>query len=492
MTGRPGPLSFVRDVRMRPSVENQELALLMKSLDEPRPRAFARLASLVYEIFYCTVLGVNLLIVFFDATYLMQVPFTGLTMRDVYLTYAPPELHAVDENGEADPLLLIYDEVKGIKPHRFTVRYLEKVDEAEELLASAEAAASGDAAPVLAELRDLSVEMINDDPFAIARKSGTLEVIKNRMRDHMENESGKDSFRDFWSAENLGPERAAAEIAWFEKEIRPLMEQNYFRWIGEDGEPTDFFYRYDLWFVLFFLLDFVVRWGHAVATKRYRLWYVFVVRHWYELFLLVPVQHAAWFRMLRVIPFLYRMADNRFLPDSGLAPQIIHENAGIIAEEISGMVLLNILRQSKGIVENRGLKEILTTSEEGVLDEIQEFLESQTELISKKVVPQIQPQISDLVAMSIDASMQKELNSPLALALKPILANVHVHVRMGLESSMNSPEGVKRLTEIQRTFVRVLIEELAKDENIAVMERNIAKLLDGMQDQVKSVVERRG
>ncbi len=474
---------------MKPSVENQELALLMKSLDDPRPRGLARIASLIYEILYCTVLGVNLLLVFFDATYLMRVPFTGLTMRDVYLTYGPPELHARGDDGEYDPLLLIYDDVKGIKPHRFTVSYLDTVDRAEELLAAGDVRS---AAPVLDELRNLSAEMVNDDPFQIARKSGTLEMIKNRMRAHMDNESGKDSFREFWSVEHLTEERVVSEIAWFEAEIRPLMEQNYFRWIGEDGEPTDFFYRYDLWFVLFFLVDFLVRWVHAIATKRYRLWYVFVVRHWYELFLLIPVQHAAWFRMLRVIPFLYRMGDNGFLPDSGLAPQIIHENAGIIAEEISGMVLLNILRQSKGIVENRGLKEILTASEEGVLDEVQEFLESQTELISKKVVPQIQPQVSDLVAMSIDASMQKELNSPLAVALKPVLANVHAHVRMGLESSMNSPEGVKRLSEIQRTFVHVLMEELAKEENIAVMERNIAKLLEGMQDQVKSVVERRG
>ncbi len=40
--------------------------------------------------------------------------------------------------------------------------------------------------------------MINEDPFAVANKSGTLERIKNAMRDRMEEESSKVAFQQFW------------------------------------------------------------------------------------------------------------------------------------------------------------------------------------------------------------------------------------------------------------------------------------------------------
>lgn len=446
-------------------------------------------ARLAYEILFCSVLFVNLLFVFFDATYLVRIPFTNITFRDVYLQTVPP-VAIPGLSSEARRITYYYDPVKGIEPHRTVVPYLKNVDELRQLLAVDGGSNPGEIRRVLAELQKGTVELLDRETFTLANKRGTMETIKNRMRAHMDNDSGSGSFTAFWAPANFAGDRSAEQIAFFEERIRPLIEQNYFRWIGEDGEPTNHFYEYDLWFILFFWFDFVVRWLSAIFRKEYRIWYLFVVRNWYEVFNLLPVQHEAFVRLLRIVPWLYRMRDNKFLPDSGLAPQLIHENAGIIAEEISGMVLVNILKQVQGMMENRGLKELATLSEEGVLDELEEFLDSQSELISQKVVPEIQPLIADLVEHSINGSMATYLNSPLNLAFRPMLKNVHDHVRQGLYTGLAGPEGAKRMTGIMQKFIATLLVELSKEENVRTMEKQLAKLLEGMQSQVTLAIDR--
>ena len=458
---------------------------------KPFSEGVRKKARLAYEILFCSVLFVNLLFVFFDATYLARVPFTNLTFRDLYLQHVPPvALPGFSEDGLPRRIPEYYDDVKGIKPHRFTTAYLEQVDELRRLLAVNNPRDAGEIRRILGDLRATSVEMVDTDPFQLAHKSGILENIKNRMRAHMQLESGKGSFEAFWDPANFTPERAAEQIAFFQQTIRPLIEQNYFRWIGEDGAPTDQFYQYDLWFVLFFWVDFLTRWLAAIVRREYRIWYLFAVRNWYEVFNLLPVQHEAFVRLLRIVPWLYRMRDNKFLPDSGLAPQLIHENAGIIAEEISGMVLVNILKQLQAMMQNRGLKELATLSDEGVLDELEEFLDTQAALISRSVVPAIQPQIADLVEHAIDGSMQAYLSSPLSLGLRPILKNVHDHVRQGLYAGLADPKGAEQMAGIMQKFISALLSELGKEENVRVMEKQLEKLLEGMQSQVKLAIDR--
>lgn len=460
------------------------------------PEVLRRRLRLVYEILFCTILFGNLLLVFVDATYLTRIPFTNITFRDVYLQKLPPVAIPGLGDGTAQPISHYLDPVKGIKPHRAVVAYLGEVDALEAELAASAADGDGERLtaarirPILLKLQESTEQLMDRETFALANKRGTLETIKNRMRAHMDNDSGSGSFLAFWDPTHLTPESARAELNYFRTQIRPLIEQNYFRWIGEDGEPTNYFFEIDLWFVLFFWFDFGLRWLWAILRREFRIWYLFAVRNWYEIFNLIPIQHDAFVRLLRVIPWLYRMRDNGFLPDSGLAPQLVHENAGIIAEEISGMVLVNILKQVQAMMQNRGLKELATLSEEGVLDELEEFFDSQAELISQRVVPAIQPQIADLVDHSIDGSMQAYLKSPLSLAIRPIIQNVHAHVRQGLYAGLAGEEGAKQMTGIMQKFIAVLLSELSKEENVRLMEQQLAKLLEGMQSQVKLAIDR--
>ena len=73
-----------------------------------------------------------------------------------------------------------YDQLKGIEPNNYTENYLRKVDSLRENIQ--QEPQSPAVAAMLTELRNLSVTMIENNPFEIANKTGTLETIKSRMR----------------------------------------------------------------------------------------------------------------------------------------------------------------------------------------------------------------------------------------------------------------------------------------------------------------------
>ena len=179
----------------------------------------------------------NLGIVLFDLSY---VPW-----RDLYLREFPG-------------FTKFYDQFKGIEPHRETQKYLDTV---EKLKAQVEQTGlqSSPVEPVLLQLRNLSVEIIESNPFEVAQKTGTLEKIKNKMRKRIGNESAKQSFTTFWSQPYLSQAGWSKEIQFYNKEIQPLIETNYFRPMGETGDFVDYFWKIDIGFVAIFFLEFLGR-----------------------------------------------------------------------------------------------------------------------------------------------------------------------------------------------------------------------------------------
>ena len=99
---------------------------------------------------------VNLGLVLFDLSY--------IPWRDFYLRNFPPGLTQV------------YDPIKGIEPHRETQNYLEAVNALKEQV-SQTGLQSKQVETQLQELRRLSVEMIQNNPFQQANHSGTLETV---------------------------------------------------------------------------------------------------------------------------------------------------------------------------------------------------------------------------------------------------------------------------------------------------------------------------
>ncbi|MEQ9363079.1 MAG: hypothetical protein RIF32_02480, partial [Leptospirales bacterium] len=90
----------------------------------------------------------------------------------------------------------------------------------------------------------------------------------------------------------------------------------------------------------------------------------------------------------------------------------------------------------------------------------------------------------------IDGSMRADLDSPVSLAFRRILKNVHEHVREGLYTGLAGPKCAKQMPGIMQKFFATLLVELSKEENVRIMEKQLAHLLEGMQSQVKLAIDR--
>ncbi|HEY9806402.1 MAG TPA: hypothetical protein V6D04_07520, partial [Candidatus Obscuribacterales bacterium] len=249
----------------------------MSSLQKIARRRSTARRNLWFERVMAILASANLLLVLFDVSY--------VPLRDFYFLRLPRLV------PPARNLTKLYDPVKAIEPHRDTQNYLQAVADLEAQVAKT-GISSPEVEPYLEQLRSLSTEMIDSDPFRVANKSGTLEKIKNRMREHIYNQrqrvSSRQSFNRFWSQEYLVAAGWRNEIEFFNQEIQPLIASNYFRPLGETGDFVSYFWRIDLPFVVIFGVEFLARTFYISRRHTGVSWLDAMLWRWYDIFLWLP------------------------------------------------------------------------------------------------------------------------------------------------------------------------------------------------------------
>ena len=274
---------------------------------------------------------VNLTLVAFDWTY---VPW-----RDFYLRYLPEFTWWYGET------------FKGMEPNRDTVAYLATVDELQEAGLDAP-----ESEALLEELRDRSVAMVDENPFALAEKSGTLERIKNEMRDRMGLESSKAAFRNFWDADYLDAVGPGEALSFFDDDIRPLMETNFFRGINERGRPIDLFWRVDLPFMLIFAADFLIRTLGISRKYRGTNWFDAMLWRWYDVPLFIP--HWRW---LRILPTLIRIQQSRLANLEPIRDRVTRGLTASVAVEMTEVVVLRVIEQVQEVIQRKTLRRLVSS-----------------------------------------------------------------------------------------------------------------------------------
>ncbi|MBR8833187.1 MAG: hypothetical protein DSM106950_03865 [Stigonema ocellatum SAG 48.90 = DSM 106950] len=324
---------------------------------------------------------VNLFLVFFDLSY--------VHWRDLYLLEIPS-------------LTQLYDPIKGIEPHRETQNYLNKVYQLEEQVLHT-GLQSSDTQNLLTQLQNLSDEMIKDNPFAGANKSGTLEKIKNLMRDRMGIKSAHQAFRLFWSEEHFSQAGWEPEIIFFHTHIQPLINTNYYRKIGISGKFLNLFWQIDLPFVVLFSLELLGRTFFISRQEIGLTWPKAMVRRWYDIFLLLP-----FFRWLRVIPVIIRLNQADLLNLDIVREQINRDFVANFAEEITEIVATQFITQvQESIYQGKIINWLLRPqTRQHYIDinntnEIKAIARRILHLTVYDVVPKIQPDLEALLHRTI-------------------------------------------------------------------------------------------
>ncbi|MBE9136805.1 hypothetical protein IQ254_06230 [Nodosilinea sp. LEGE 07088] len=350
--------------------------------DARRPKApwFARLMA--------TVALANLILIIGDLSY--------IPLRDQYLRYLPK-------------ITTWYGETfKGIEPHRFTAHYLKTVDQLEEQVAQT-GITSPAAQAILENLQDQSEAMIAEDPFQIANRSGNLEQIKNEMRDRINVDSATDAFTTFWSYDHMNEAGFTQEIAFFNQEIRPLVETNFFRRIAVHGGFVDQFWRIDIWFNLLFGLELLARSFYLGRRYKNFTWRDAILWRWYDLLLVIPFSalRLPWLALARVIPVVIRINQSNLIDLEPIQRRISHFAISQIAVELTEIVVLRIIDQMQSFVREGGVTKALLEPnsrryiEVGGVNELEVIAQRLGALTVYNVLPQVKPELDALLKHTI-------------------------------------------------------------------------------------------
>jgi hypothetical protein len=428
--------------------------------------------SLLFERLMAIIAVINLGLVLFDLSYVQW--------RDFYLRRLPQ-------------ITKVYDPIKGIEPHRDTTSYLEAVVALEEQV-SQTGLQSPQTKNQLVQLSRLSTEIIDSNPFAGVNKSGTLEKIKNRMRDRTRQKSAKQAFATFWSQPYLTQNGWVREINFFNQKIRPLIATNYYRRIGENGESLDNFWIIDLPFVILFGIELLGRTFYIRRQHPGLRWSEAVLWRWYDLFLLLP-----FWRWLRIIPVLVRLDQARLL---NLHPVQRQLNQGIVAnfaEELTEIVVVRVINQIQGSIKRGELTHWLLSQENlrpyidiNNVNEVEAIAGLLVQTVVYQVLPKIQPDITAILRHTIETvfheipvyrnlqnfpgveQAQTQLSEQLA-------TQITTNLYKTLVSAVEDPVGAKLSAQLVQHFSQALGAEIQKKQVLS----EIQSLLFDFLEEIK-------
>jgi hypothetical protein len=432
-------------------------------------RKLTKKRNLWFERLMALTATVNLGLVLFNLTY--------VGWRDFYLRNLPQ----IQE---------IYDPIKGIEPHRETENYLRTVEELEQQIRET-GLKSAQSASKLEEIRNLSLEVIENNPFAGASKSGTLEKIKNRMRDRLDDESSKRAFSTFWSQDYLLTQGLDKELDFFNKKIKPLIKTNYYRSIGENGEFIDKFWIIDLPFVILFLLELLARSFYIKRRHAGFSWLDCIFWRWYDVFLILP-----FWPWLRIIPVLIRLDRAELLNLQGLRQQTQKGIVANFAEEITQIVVIRVINQTQNSIKQGNLTRWLQQSQTlrpyvdiNNVDEIEALAGIFVQTIIREVLPKVQPQIIAILQHNIDSAfnqspiyrnfgnlpgfgqMQNQLSKQLATQIATNLYHAVV-------SATEDPVSAKLSSELVKRFSESLTSEIQKKQVLGEIQSLLIDFLE--------------
>ncbi|MBD2303664.1 hypothetical protein [Nostoc sp. FACHB-190] len=445
--------------------------------------------KLWFERLMALVATVNLGLVVFDLTYVQW--------RDFYLRRLPQ-------------ITQIYDPIKGIAAHRETQSYLKAVDALKEQV-NQTGLTSPQAKVKLDELTRLSVEMIDSNPFAGVGKSGTLEKIKNRMRDRIGKDSAKQSFATFWSQAYLSQKGWNQEITFFNQKISPLIASNYYRQIGENSEYLDDFWLIDLPFVTIFAIEFLARIFYIKRRHPGSSLLNAVFDRCYDLLLLIP-----FWRWLRVIPVIVRLDQAQLLNLQPLQRQINQTVVANFAEELTEIVVVRVINQIQISIKQGDFTRWISQQENlrpyvdiNNVNEIEAIAGILTQTVVYEVLPKIQPDIAAILRHNIDTVLnqvplyrnlqafpaigqaQTQLSEQLATQITTSLYSV-------LVSAIQDPVGAKLTTQLAQSFTNALGAEVQQKKVTAEIQSLLFDFLEEVklnyvqrlsQEDIESIVE---
>ena len=420
--------------------------------------------------------ALNLLWVAFDVTYIPLRTFW--LQRNLYPLPSVPLVVPLTFIPDITPWV---DPIKGIEPHRETQAYLRQFDRMDAALSQGPPGAT---TPIqrqlLAEQVRLTVEMIDSNPMQASGTSGTLEKIKNRLRQRADRDSAKQAAALLLSPAWIDAHPWQRERLFWRQQVLPLVATTYWRSIDENGRPTDHFWRYDLLlFQSVFALDILLR---AYRLRR-RLpglsWNRALLRRWIDLPLLLP-----FWRWLRVVPVLERLHTSGLISIEPLRAVISRAVVALLAVELFEVLALQLIDGLQQLIRSRRwpMRIRALRSHQTVVSnderELVELVRIWGPLLLVRVAPRLAPELQGVLGHALQQSLQNAIVPPGLRQLQPLL-----QVEKGLSRQLAGGM-VESLLDLTRTTGERLSRR--DDQQLELLQRFIDRFWEELADALES------
>ncbi len=430
-----------------------------------------------WDLFVALWAGLNLVVVAFDITY---VPLrTFWLQRNLYPFPSVPLAVPLTALPDITPWV---DPIKGIEPHRETQAYLDAFAQLDRAMASSTPGASltPNQQRLLQRQAELTQALIDSNPFLASGGTGTLEKIKNRLRQRADNDSARQAAAALLSPAAMAARGWAPERRFWQQQVLPLVATNYWRSIDENGRPTDHFWRLDLLlFQSVFALDILLR---VIRLKR-RLpglrWRDALLRRWIDLPLLLP-----FWRLLRILPVLERLQEARLVNIEPLRAVVSRAVVALLALELFEVLALQLLDGGQSLVRSsrwpqqlRGLRSHQSVAANDDERELAELVRIWAPLLLAQVAPRLAPDLQNLLGYALRQSLDRTMVPPPLRQLQPLL-QVESGVSRQLASGM-----VESLLELSRTTG----ERLARRDDVQL--ELLQRCIDRFWEELAAALE---
>lgn len=424
-----------------------------------RIRAFRQRLTprLVWDLLMVYLATINVGLILFDLTYLW--------LRPLYFRHLPV-------------VTRVYDPVKGIESHPLTTFYLELTDELTAVVAPTSTPQEleqgrAEIEPLLAELRALSLEMLDDNPFERSGQTRSFNAVKAGLGTELRKQgfqprTAAEGFELLWSWD---AERLPARIGAFNSSARRHFEVNYYRAFDLGGQLTDYFWLIDLPFLVIFTIEFYTGWYLAVRRKTYAKWFFYPILNWYDLLGIIPLRHFRLFRLIRIGSIYVRLRRSDL---TRVGDDIVTRTGtyiyNIIAEEISDIVAVRILSETAEEVREGRHRQIIRDTVAPHRDALADELTVRTREVLANTA------IRRQARGFLDANLERATDSAQALRRLPLpdrlvrpLVTLIGHavfdsIADTMAATLKSEEGHEALRSILSEAVDGLLDELTDGE----------------------------
>jgi len=438
-----------------------------------QPILFPRLI----EWFFYLIATANILLVVFDLTYL---EFRTFYLNNDYLSL--------------EPMVKLYDPYKGAEPNLYTQKYIDTAQDVKSRYI--QNPQDPEIPKLLLDLQAQSKYIIDKDPFARVGRTGSLERIKNKIRKYMGNESSTQSFKLFWSLENINRDKDA--FSFYEKKLEPLFKSNYFREYGEDGEFIDKFWQIDLYFIGIFAAELLIR-GVYISRQAKISFRQALSTRWYDFFWLLFTVHWGWLRLLRIIPYIIR-SDQLGTPVGKIVDYINDRYSTILADKVFELVVLQIIDQLEDTIRRTDFLAIIEPSNSSKTNyKLDGFIDRRTQILVSSILPELEPEVLQLIhhvltsGLEDNPAYQTLLRTPFFgklpnAALERFIGNIYGSVLDIAQNASTDSKGKQLTEQLVRKFSEKFAVEL-RTQNIDNEVRDI--LIAGLEEVKQNYLRQR-